>query len=175
MIATTGAVPRFIAVNELMFPVPDPVSPISGWLFVHEIVANVPVKLMAVDVIPLQISWLAGILAEGVGFTEIVNVKGVPVHPFAEGVTVIVANIGALVLFVAVNEGMSPDPLAARLIAVLLFVQVKVVAATGPDTPINGVVSPLQNSSFTRLLTEGAGFTVTTTCCVWGQPIARSI
>jgi hypothetical protein len=47
----------------------------------------------------------------------------VPVQPLAEGVMVIVAVVGAGVVFVAVNAGISPVPLAARPIAVLLFTQ----------------------------------------------------
>ena len=46
------------------------------------------------------------------------------------GVTVIVAVIGALVVLVVVNEAISPVPLAARPIAVLLFVQLYTVLVT---------------------------------------------
>jgi hypothetical protein len=72
------------------------------------------------------------------------NVVGVPVHPFAVGVTVIVVVIGELVAFVAANEGTSPEPLAARPIAVLLFVQVNVVPLTVPDKFVTGAVTPAQ-------------------------------
>jgi hypothetical protein len=57
---------------------------------------------------------------------------------------VIVAVIGAVVVFVAVNAGMLPDPLAARPMAVLLFVQVKVVPLTGPDNVVDAALPPLQ-------------------------------
>jgi hypothetical protein len=66
------------------------------------------------------------------------------VHPFAVGVIVIVPVIGAFVRFVAVNEGMSPDPLAARPIAGLLFVHVNVVPLTEPDNVVNDVTAPAQ-------------------------------
>jgi hypothetical protein len=66
------------------------------------------------------------------------------VQPFAEGVMVIVAVIGAVPVFVAVNEGIFPDPLAASPMAVLLFVQVKVVPATGLVKVFNGTFAPLQ-------------------------------
>ena len=46
------------------------------------------------------------------------------------GVTVIVAVIGALVVLVVMNEAISPVPLAARPIAVLLFVQLYTVLVT---------------------------------------------
>ena len=78
------------------------------------------------------------------GFTVTLNVDGVPVHPFAVGVTVIVAVIGEVVAFVAVNEGISPDPFAGRPIAVLLFVQVNVVPLTGPDKLVIGATTPVQ-------------------------------
>ena len=65
-------------------------------------------------------------------------------HPFAVGVTVIVAVIGEVVAFVAMNEGIFPEPLAARPIAVLLFVHVNVVPLTGPDKLVIGVVAPAQ-------------------------------
>jgi hypothetical protein len=79
-----------------------------------------------------------------VGYTVIVNDNGVPVHPFALGVTVIVAMTGALLEFVAVKEGIFPFPLAASPIAGLLFVQAKVVPATGLPKLIAAVVAPLQ-------------------------------
>jgi hypothetical protein len=74
----------------------------------------------------------------------IVYVEGVPAQPFAEGVMVIVAVIAAVPVFVAVNEGIFPEPLAARPIAGLLFVQVNVVVATGPASVFAGTVAPLQ-------------------------------
>ena len=47
-----------------------------------------------------------------------------PGQPAAVGVTVIVPDIGVEPALVAVNDGMLPEPLAAKPIAVLLFVQV---------------------------------------------------
>ena len=83
-------------------------------------------------------------LTVAVGLTVIVNVVGVPVHPFAVGITVIVAVIGEFVAFVAVNEGTLPEPLAPRPIAVLLFVQVNVVPPTGPDKIVIDGTAPAQ-------------------------------
>ena len=68
----------------------------------------------------------------------------VPLHPFAAGVIVIVAVIGDVVALVAVNEGILFEPLAARPIAVLLLVQVKVVPLTGPDRLVIGARAPAQ-------------------------------
>ena len=54
------------------------------------------------------------------------------------------AVIGEVVTFVAVNEGTFPDPLAARPIAGLLFVQVNVVPPTGPDKFVVDAITPAQ-------------------------------
>ena len=79
-----------------------------------------------------------------VGLTITVNVEGVPVHPFAVGVTVIVAVVGEVVALVAVNAGMLPEPLAASPILVLLLVHVNVVPVTVPDTFVIGAIAPAQ-------------------------------
>ena len=65
-------------------------------------------------------------------------------HPLAVGVTVIVALIDDVVALVAAKDGTLPDPLAARPIAVLLFIHVNVVPETGPDKVVEGTVAPLQ-------------------------------
>ena len=52
-----------------------------------------------------------------------VNVCGVPAQPLASGVTVIVAVTGAVPVFKAVNEFISPFQLAASPMEVLSFVQ----------------------------------------------------
>ena len=68
-----------------------------------------------------------GTVTVGVGFTVIEYELGVPTQPLTViGVTVIVATIGALVVFVAVNDGTVPVPLAANPILLLSFVQVNV-------------------------------------------------
>jgi hypothetical protein len=84
-------------------------------------------------------------------------VAGVPGQPFAEGVMVMVAVIGADVAFVAVNEGISPDPLAANPMAVLLFVQVNVVPLTGPDKVVEVTLAALQCVWFGTVITVGVG------------------
>jgi hypothetical protein len=74
-----------------------------------------------------------------------------------------VAVIGEKVGFAAVNAGteFGPVPLAARPIAGLLFVQVKVVPATGPVKLVAGAEAPLQYTWFAIGLTVTVGFTVT--------------
>ena len=57
---------------------------------------------------------------------------------------VIVALTGDVVAFVAVNEGILPEPFAPSPIAVLLFVQVNVVPLTGPDKLVIGATTPAQ-------------------------------
>ena len=78
------------------------------------------------------------------GFTTTVYVDSVPVQPFAVGVTVIVAVIGAVVAFVAVNDGTFPVPFAAKPIAVLLLPQAYVVPDTGPDKVVSEAVDDAQ-------------------------------
>ena len=79
-------------------------------------------------------------LAVGVGFTSTVAVIGAPgqplavgvmvnvitgpVHPFADGVTVIVPEIGTAPGLVATNDGIFPVPLAPSPIAMLVLVHV---------------------------------------------------
>jgi hypothetical protein len=74
-----------------------------------------------------------------------VKVMAVPGQPLAVGVTVMVADIGLLVELVAVNDAMFPLPLAASPMEVLLFVQLKVVPATGPEKVMALVLLALQN------------------------------
>ena len=62
-----------------------------------------------------------------------VNICGNPAQPAADGVTVIIAVTGALVVLTAVKAGIFPLPLAAKPIAGLLFVQVKAVPLTAPE------------------------------------------
>ena len=59
-----------------------------------------------------------------------VNVSATPAQPFADGVTVIVAVTGALDVFVAVNAAILPEPLAAKPIEAVVFVQAYVVPNT---------------------------------------------
>ena len=82
-----------------------------------------PVKAVAGTTSPLQTTWFDGSFTVGIVLIVITNVTGVPEHPFALGVTIIVPEIFALVVFVPVNAAIFPVPLAAKPIAVLEFVQ----------------------------------------------------
>ena len=86
-----------------------------------------------------------GTVTVGVGFTVIEYELGVPAHPLTViGVTVIVATLGALVVFVAVNARMSPVPLAANPMLLLLFVHVNVAPVVALVKVAVGTVALLQ-------------------------------
>jgi hypothetical protein len=92
------------------------------------------VRDTAVLDVPEQMAWLpAENATTGAGFTVMVNVFGMPLQPFAAGVTVIVALIGAVPLFTAVNAGISPVPDAARPMEGVLFVQLNWVPVIVPE------------------------------------------
>lgn len=165
MMAVTGDNPVFTAIKLGMLPVPVAANPMDGALLVHWKL-NAPVgpvvglvKLITAVGDPLHTNWPATGFTIGVGFTVIVNVIGVPTQPAALGVTVIVAVIGPLVALVVTNGMISPVPLAANPMPVLLFVQVTVEPAV-PANMIIGVVTPLQNTLLLCGATVGIGFTV---------------
>jgi hypothetical protein len=100
-----------------------------------------------------------------------------PGHPFAIGVTVMVAVTGALVAFVAMNDGISPLPAAARPIEVVLLVQLYTVPNTGPVKCTSSVAAPLQSTWFAGTgLTLGVGLTVTVAVILAPtQPLADGV
>jgi len=69
-----------------------------------------------------------------------VNVIGVPVHPLAIGVTVMVETTGVFPVFEAMNDGIFPTPLSARPMDELLFVQLYVVFGTVEPEKLMAVV-----------------------------------
>lgn len=94
-----------------------------------------------------------------------------PGQPLAEGVTVMVAITGALVVFVAVNDGIFPLPLAAKPMEVLLFVQLNPVPLTAPVKFIALVIALLHKAWLAGCTTLGVGFTVMVKLCnVPGHP-----
>jgi hypothetical protein len=70
--------------------------------------------------------------------------RGVPTHPLAVGVTVIVATTLVVPALAAVKEGMFPVPLAPSPMDGVELTHAKVVPATGPVIVIRLVVAPLQ-------------------------------
>jgi hypothetical protein len=98
--------------------------------------------------------------AAGTLLTVMVKLCGVPVQPFAEGVTVIVATAGVLPLFIPLKAGISPVPEAASPMLVLLLVQLKVVPLTAPEKLTAVVLLPLHTVWSAGSFTVGVGFTV---------------
>jgi hypothetical protein len=135
-----------------------------------------PVKLTAFVAAPLQRVWLAGCATSGVGLTVMVKLCAVPGHPLAVGVTVIVAVTGALVVLIAVNDGIFPLPLAASPIVGSLLVQLKPVLPTAPVKLMALVEEPLQTTWLAGSATLGVGLTVMVKlCAIPAQPLAEGV
>ena len=134
-VATTFAAPELTAGNAVIFPSPLAARPMEVVLFVqlNVVLATAPVKFTASVETPLQRIWSEGSVTVGVGFTAMVKDCAVPVHPFAEGVTLIVAVTIDVPELVPVNAAMFPEPLAARPMEVVLFVQLSALPATVPE------------------------------------------
>lgn len=84
----------------------------------------------------------------------------VPVQLLAVGVTVTVDVIGVVPVLVAVKDAISPIPLAAKPVAVLVLVQLNVVPVTFPTNETAADEAPLQIVWSVTGLTVGVGFTV---------------
>jgi hypothetical protein len=127
-----GAAPAFVAVNPAIFPAPLAPKPIAVLELVHANVAPATLLVNAVVAIaaPAHTVMFAGTVTLGVGLTVMVYVTGVPGHPAAVGVTVIVEVIGVVPALAEVNAGVFPAPLAPSPIAVFEFVHANVVPAT---------------------------------------------
>jgi hypothetical protein len=132
--------------------VPDEVSPIV-LLLVPLQIKEVPVpefgdeavKIIGLTFTPAQTEIFEIGVAIGIGLTVIVYVFRIPEHPFTVGVTVIVLDMGSKVELTAVKVGiLAPVPEATKPIAVLLFVQLKVVPDGVPAKFIPGTVAPTQ-------------------------------
>jgi len=131
MVAVTGDVPAFIAVNAAISPEPFAASPTAGVLFVHEYVVAPPVlfvaKLTAAVFDPLHTVWSAGSFTCAVGLTVIVKFSAGPKQltvPLVNvGVMVIVAVTGEVPPLTAAKAGIFPEPLAASPTPGVLFTQ----------------------------------------------------
>jgi hypothetical protein len=110
-----------------------------------------------VNSVPLQILAVNEVFNTGVGLTVITKLDGVPEQPLAAGVTVMVPKIGPGVLLVVVKDGILPVPLAPKPMAVLLFVQLKVVPGTGPERVIANVTIAVQKRRSETALVVGIG------------------
>lgn len=145
MVAVTGLLPVFTALNAGILLLPMAGKPIDGLLFVqvNTVPATFPVNTTGLVMALLHRTWLAGCTTEGVGLTLMVKLWGLPVQPVALGTTVMVAVTGTRLLLVAVKEGISPLPLPASPIDVLLLVQTNNVLATLPVKLMAEVDAPL--------------------------------
>jgi len=114
-------------------------------------------KLVAGITSLLQTEELAGTLTPGVGFTVILYEEGVPVHPFAVGVTEIEAETGAEPVFIAVNEAMSPVPLDTSPMVVLELVHENVPPAGVLTKLVAGTLPLVQTVISAGTATVGVG------------------
>jgi hypothetical protein len=81
MVAVTGTVPVFRAVNDPMLPVPLAASPMLVVVFVQlNPVAPAPLNVMTPVLLPEHNVWSETANTEGVGLTVIVKVWAVPVQ-----------------------------------------------------------------------------------------------
>ena len=86
---------------------------------------------------------------------------GVPTHELAVGVTVIIPDIPAAVVLVALNAFTVATPEPGAPILVFEFTQLKVVPITLPVNVVAATLAPAQNVELGTTLTVGIGFTNT--------------
>jgi len=178
MVAVIIVVPMFVAVNEAMSPFPVAANPIEGVLFVqpNEVPDTVSPKLMTAVGAPLHNICAATVSTVGVGLTVMVNVSPVPVQPFAEGVTVMVAVTAVLPVLVAVKDAMLPFPAAASPMEGVSLVQSKDVPATVSANVTAAVDAPLHSVCGVPAGTVGVGLTVmVNVSAVPVQPFAEGV
>lgn len=101
----------------VVVPVPTPVTnPVAAFTVAIDVLVLVQVPPSAplvpnCDVEPVHIVDEPLMLpAFAAGFTVSVNVTGSPVHPFNDGVTVTIVEIGLILLLTAVNPPIFPVP-----------------------------------------------------------------
>ena len=147
-VTVTGALVVLVSV-PLMLPLPLAAMPVTvavlSLVQLKVVPVTLPLSTIVVIAVAEQIVCDAGVaIAFGVGLTVMVKLVDVPVHPLATGVTVIVAVTGVVPALTAVNEAIFPEPLAARPMEGVLFVQLKDVPATAPLKVTAVVAAPLQ-------------------------------
>ena len=146
MVATTGLLVLFVAVKTGIFPVPEFAKPILGREFVQLKFVAFPVRFTKVEIPPLQIVWLVGIITVGVGITVIPNDVLFPIQvtppPVNWDVTVTIETIGFKPKLTALKLGIFPVPLNWSPVVVLLLTQVYEVPL--PEKLIEFVGDPLQ-------------------------------
>lgn len=116
-----------LADTKFRLPVPVAARPIAVLLLVqlYTVPDTGPLKA-CVTVAPAHTTWLATGFTDGIGFTVMVNVIGVPgqVTVLVKlGVTVMVATCGVVPVLIVMNDGILPAPDAASPMDGLLLVQ----------------------------------------------------
>ena len=161
IVAITGLVPVLIAVKAGISPVPDAANPIEVKSFVQLNVV-VPFTFVVENSTkavsnPFETIWLPTEFTWPVGLTVISNVIGSPTFvspPFSKlGVTTIVPEIGASVVFVAVIS-ILPVPEFERPISELSLVHVYVIVP-----PVMFVVNSIKRFSSLQTTWSFTGFT----------------
>lgn len=109
---------------------------------------------------PLQTDKSKPALASGDGLTVIVKISGIPMQELAEGVIEMVAETGAVLVFVAVKDAMFPVPFVGNPIEGSLFAQEKVVPETVPVKEMPDITLPLHILRSEILFMPGTGATV---------------
>ena len=150
IVATTGLVPTLVAVNAGILPFPFVPNPIvASELVQAKVVPGVVlVNGIVATAVPLHISISVRGSTVGVGFTVMVYVEAIPTQLFAVGVTVMVAEIGAVVVLVAVKAAILPSPFEGNPIAVLELVHANDASAVELVKFVAGITSLLQTSIF---------------------------
>jgi len=83
-----------------------------------------------------------------------------PVHPFTDGVTVMIDDIGEIVGFNTIKPGIFPTPLSGRPIAELELVHVYVVPAILLTKFVGDIAVPAQRVALPGPVIDGSGLTV---------------
>jgi hypothetical protein len=139
--------------DRTQYPIPAPVA--APPIVYTTLVIGVPTDTICAELPEVKV-------IVGVGFTMIVYELDAPIPNPVVGVTVIVAVIGNSVVFVAVNEAISPVPDDERPIAELLLVQVNVAPEGVLAKAVAATVLPLHTVTFAGTVTVevGSEFTV---------------
>lgn len=138
-----------VSVPEIL-PVPLAGIPVTlAVLFLvqlYTVPATLPVRAIVVIGVPEQIVCDAGVAtALGIGFTVMVAVTGVPLHPLADGVMVKTTTCGTFVVLVSDPEIVPvPDAAIPVTFTLLSLVQLNTVPATGPVRVIGAMAEPEQ-------------------------------
>jgi len=179
IVAATGDVPLFAAMNDAIFPLPLAPKPMLVVLFdqLYTVPGTpLPLKFTAVVASLAHTVWSPGLFADGTGFTVIKNDCEVPKHftPLLvySGITVTVAVTGEVLELTAVNAGMFPTPDPPRPIEGVLFVQLKTVPGTAPVKVTAVLEVPPHKDWSEGSFTVGVGFTVTVAFAIEAHPLA---